>query len=87
MRNFKVTKPYVAFCKHHYMSGMTFLEEGTRFNELVLYPQVQDALFFGVAYPIAVAQAKVAANDANWRHLKWHRNVENWGIKLIAESL
>jgi magnesium-dependent phosphatase 1 len=86
MDKFNVTKPYLVFAKHGSFSRMTFLKEGTRFNELVLYPQVQDAMFFGEAYPIATAEKNVAANHADWKHLHWEKQVTNWGIKMIEAT-
>ncbi|KAK3366238.1 acid phosphatase-domain-containing protein [Lasiosphaeria ovina] len=45
-----VQKPYVLFSRHHYMSILddTRIPHDWRFNEMVVYPQIQDALFFCV---------------------------------------
>jgi magnesium-dependent phosphatase 1 len=86
MKEFKVTKPYLVFAKHGGSKKMTFLKEGERFNELALYPQVQDAMFFGEAYPIATAEANVKAKHADWKHLHWEKQVTNWGIKMIEAT-
>jgi magnesium-dependent phosphatase 1 len=83
MKEFKVTKPYLVLAKHGSSKKMTFLKEGEHFNELVLYPQLQDAMFFGEAYPIATAEKNVKDKHADWKHLHWERQGTNWGIKRI----
>lgn len=70
---FGVQSPFILFCRHHRMRGMTFLGDGERFNEMVLYPNVQDAMFFGVAVPLAEAVAK--------------RHLHEWGGEAVAQSL
>ncbi|KAK7000382.1 acid phosphatase-domain-containing protein [Favolaschia claudopus] len=41
-------KPYILLSKHHTMTafGMGGITSGNRFNEMVIYPQLQDALFY-----------------------------------------
>ncbi|KAI5984728.1 acid phosphatase-domain-containing protein, partial [Pisolithus albus] len=39
-----VKTPYILFSRHHWMEGMP-IPEGTRWNEMAVYPQIQDALF------------------------------------------
>lgn len=57
---------------------------GARFNEMVLYPNVQDAMFFGAALPIADLFAKRQRTDSSpWKHKKWERRAKSWNIKVI----
>ncbi|KAI5860460.1 hypothetical protein GGS23DRAFT_581483 [Durotheca rogersii] len=85
MEKFHVKKPFILFSRHHYMEGMTFLRDQQRFNEMVLYPQVQDALFFGEPFPIAQAVAK--REQGEWKEGKWHRYLRELNIKVIAETM
>ncbi|KAJ7511423.1 hypothetical protein B0H11DRAFT_2215249 [Mycena galericulata] len=39
-----IQKPYILFARHPRMNGMQI--QGARFNEMVVYPQLQDSLFF-----------------------------------------
>ncbi|KAK0727045.1 acid phosphatase-domain-containing protein [Lasiosphaeria miniovina] len=86
MEKFNVSKPYLSFSKHGKMAGMDWIKEGTRFNEMIVYPQIQDAMFFGEAHKLSDVEGLINSGDANWPHLKWHRNIKPWGIKLCAET-
>jgi magnesium-dependent phosphatase 1 len=81
---FGVRSPFILFCRHRRMSGMTFLGDGERFNEMVLYPNVQDAMFFGVAVPLAEAVAKRHGHE--WGRKQWHSRLTAWGIRHIDET-
>ncbi len=102
---FGVSKPYILFSKHHYMSnlrhhrggggggggvittagagaGVGGITPGTRFNEMVVYPQVQDALFYGTPIPLA----RVAQAGATFADLRYHNQIRAWNIKANTET-
>ncbi len=79
---FRVRSPFILFCRHHYMPGMDFLPDGARFTEMVLYPNVQDALFFGVAVPLAEAVARRRSGEWGMKH--WHNHLDDWGIRHMG---
>jgi hypothetical protein len=51
---------------------------------MVLYPNVQDAMFFGVAVPLAEAVAKRHGHE--WGRKQWHSRLTAWGIRHIDET-
>jgi magnesium-dependent phosphatase 1 len=55
-----------------------------RFSEMVLYPQVQDALFYGEPYKLSDMQPSIDAGSLpgfDYRH-----NLGNWNIRWNAET-
>ncbi|KAI0551078.1 acid phosphatase-domain-containing protein [Xylaria curta] len=84
MGKFNVKKPFILFSRHHRMEDMEFLPEGTRFNEMVLYPNVQDALFFGEPFPIAKFVADM--DKGLWKDRGWHRRMKEYNIGVIPET-
>ncbi|KAF2501613.1 hypothetical protein BU16DRAFT_556093 [Lophium mytilinum] len=85
-RTFKVDKPYVLFSRHHWMREMraTNLPHGKRFNEMVLYPQVQDALFYGE--PIKVSDARPRFFGPDYKVLNYHTKMRPWNILCNEET-
>ncbi|KAK5630020.1 hypothetical protein RRF57_005735 [Xylaria bambusicola] len=77
-------KPYLLFTRHHQMEDMYFLKKLERFNELVIYPQAQDAMFYGEVYTIEEAEAKVKSGE--WKHREWNHHMKAWGIKMHPET-
>lgn len=62
----------------------TILFPGARFNEMVLYPQVQDALFYGE--PMPLSEARKLINSGSYRTLKYHHSLINWNIRWNNET-
>ncbi|KAI1742122.1 acid phosphatase-domain-containing protein [Xylaria scruposa] len=85
MERFNVEKPFILFSRHHWMKNMDFLRRGTRFNEMVLYPNVQEALFFGE--PFAITRVAVDIDEGRWTELKWHLHLRKYNIGIIPETM
>ncbi|KAI0115677.1 acid phosphatase-domain-containing protein [Nemania sp. FL0031] len=85
MRKFDVEKPFILFSRHHRMKGMTFLPKHTRFNEMVAYPNLQDALFFGE--PFRIANFVADRERGLWGNAEWHRRLQELNIKMIPETV
>lgn len=89
LKTFKVGKPYILFSRHHYMQEMDEAAYGVtinseqRFNEMVVYPQIQDALMFGVE--LSLPQAKKVAGTGKLKTLHWEKEVNNWKI-VVPQS-
>ncbi|KAK7000368.1 acid phosphatase-domain-containing protein [Favolaschia claudopus] len=89
-KKFKISKPYALFSRHHYMAEMgkpkyqVKINPKKRFNELVLYPQIQDHLLFGKAIPLE--HARGMAKSGKLRHLHYERHVKNWKITVPHET-
>jgi magnesium-dependent phosphatase 1 len=85
--SFGVRKPYILFSRHHWMDllAVTWRKNHTgRFSEMVLYPQVQDALFYGEPWKLSNAQPWIDGGSLpgfDFRH-----NLANWGIKWNSET-
>lgn len=85
MKLFGVKKPFIPFSKHEYLKGISSLKKGERFNEMVLYPNIQDALFFGRPFPIAEAIAKV--DNGEWKNMSWPDRLKQLNIKVIDKTV
>ncbi|KAI8630674.1 hypothetical protein F5Y19DRAFT_52952 [Xylariaceae sp. FL1651] len=79
-KEFDYHKPHLLFIRHHHMGGMDFLQNKERFNELVIYPQAQDAMFFGKTFKLEEACARM--NSREWTHRKFHHHIKAWNIRL-----
>jgi magnesium-dependent phosphatase 1 len=77
---FKVDTPYVLFSRHYWEHGLR-KEYGLRFSEMVVYTQIQRALF-GVT-PLSDKKANRIANDAPY---PFHCQLENWSITVPDET-
>ncbi|KAI1386602.1 acid phosphatase-domain-containing protein [Hypoxylon trugodes] len=75
-RIFGIKKPYILFSKHVDMSGTG----RRRFNEMVVYPQLQDALFYG--QPVLLRDAPLL----NRPHLNYQEKIAEWNITTNDES-
>ncbi|KAI1286526.1 acid phosphatase-domain-containing protein [Xylaria venustula] len=83
-QEFGYHKPYLLFTRHHYMDGMHFLKNLERFNEMVIYPQAQDAMFFGKVFTIDEAKAQMRSRS--WRHRSYHHHIRSWNIKMHRDA-
>ncbi|KAK0727576.1 acid phosphatase-domain-containing protein [Lasiosphaeria miniovina] len=86
-KTYGVKKPYVLFSRHHYMDVFkdTRIPQGSRFNELVVYPQIQDALFFCV--PIQNHAGDLLHGPTRTLgHLNYNSRFHDWGIKKNSET-
>ncbi|KAI0426466.1 acid phosphatase-domain-containing protein [Xylaria sp. FL1042] len=83
-QEFGYHKPYLLFTRHHYMDGMHFLKNLERFNELVIYPQAQDAMFFGKVFTVEEANALLKSGE--WQHRCFHHRIKAWNIKMHRDA-
>ncbi|RWA06612.1 hypothetical protein EKO27_g8505 [Xylaria grammica] len=83
-QEFGFHKPYLFFTRHHQMEGMPFLKDMERFNELVIYPQAQDAMFYGEVFTIEEVDAKVKSGE--WKHRPFNHNIKAWNIKTHRDA-
>ncbi|CAL1705822.1 unnamed protein product [Somion occarium] len=85
-----VEKPYILFSRHHYMHEMgkskynIVINSKKRFNEMVIYPQVQDALMFGTT--LSLPQARKMTRTGKLKKLQHEKKVSAWGIKVPSET-
>ncbi|KAI0896510.1 hypothetical protein F4806DRAFT_508393 [Annulohypoxylon nitens] len=85
---FGVSKPYILFSRHHWMDFLDTTwrkdQKGTRFSEMVVPPQVQDALFFGIPFRLSEVQSFIdnnAFSGYDYRH-----KLRMWNIKSSRET-
>ncbi|KAI0972196.1 acid phosphatase-domain-containing protein [Xylaria arbuscula] len=83
-QEFGYHKPYLLFTRHHQMSGMHFLRNLERFNEMVIYPQTQDAMFFGKVFTIEEAKAQMESRA--WKHKRFNHHIRSWNIKMHRDA-
>ncbi|KAF8853464.1 hypothetical protein BDZ45DRAFT_598508 [Acephala macrosclerotiorum] len=83
--SFGVRKPYILFSRHHWMDllAMTWRRNHVgRFSEMVLYPQVQDALFYSEPWKLSDAQPWIDSGlleGFDFRHKLAEWNIQrNW---------
>ncbi|KAK3939202.1 acid phosphatase-domain-containing protein [Diplogelasinospora grovesii] len=85
-----VQEPFIAFCRHQRMTrqdnDMYWLGARERFSEMVIYPNLQDALFYGEPLPLAEAVAR-RENTRSWPVLDWHMRGEEWNIQANGETV
>ncbi|KAL1839975.1 hypothetical protein VTJ49DRAFT_938 [Mycothermus thermophilus] len=84
-RYFGISKPHTLFSRHKNMSGMDFLPKGSRFNEMVLTPNVMEALFVGEMIPLPKAEA--LWNSKQLSILDYHCRIREWNIKLVDATI
>ena len=86
-RSFRVEKPYVLFARHHWMQQMNGVPRlcGYRFNEMVIYPQIQDALFYGD--PMRLSNIQALVNRGGYPVFKFNDNFLTWNIQRDQETI
>jgi len=81
-----VQKPYILFSRHHNMgnhAGLTFPVPGNqRFNEMVVYPQIQEALI--IIYRMTDKQVAYAIETG--ANLHYEQRVSAWNIAVPPET-
>ncbi|KAI0289735.1 acid phosphatase-domain-containing protein [Russula brevipes] len=75
-----VDTPYVLFCRHHWEPDLR-KAHGLRYNEMVVYTQIQRALF-GVTR-LSDKKVNRIANDAPY---PFHCQINNWSITVPDET-
>lgn len=75
-----VKTPYILFSRHHWMDGMP-IPEGTRWNEMAVYPQIQDALF--LTYLLTTEQLE---ENINKGFCRFDQQVKAWNITVPDET-
>ncbi|KAI0468407.1 hypothetical protein F4859DRAFT_516957 [Xylaria cf. heliscus] len=83
-QKFGYHKPYLLLTRHHNMEDMSFLQDKERFNEPVIYPQAQDAMFYGESFTAEEAKAKV--NLGEWAHRNFNHHIKAWNIKMHHDA-
>jgi len=78
--NWKVYMPYVLFSRRHYMEGMP-APRGQRWTKMVVYTQVQRAMFEVVRIP-----AGDVDGHSNPRSYPFDRQVREWNIRVPEET-
>ena len=84
---FYARKPYILLARHHWMREMeeTNLPRSERFNEMVVYPQVQDALFFG--QPMRLSDIRGHIDQRRFSEFDYNQALNRWNIKRNQETV
>ncbi|TFK22407.1 hypothetical protein FA15DRAFT_748747 [Coprinopsis marcescibilis] len=82
-----VKKPYILFARHHNMPkekwGLPFpIPYPQRFNEMVIYPQVQEAQILIVR----LSDADLAKHIRDGPHLHYEKKLTEWNITVPSET-
>jgi len=77
---FHVETPYVLFCRHHWSTKMQ-KKYGLRFTEMVVYTQIQRALF--EVSKLSDKKAKRIAKDVPY---PFHRQIKKWRITVAEKA-
>ncbi|KAJ7511419.1 acid phosphatase-domain-containing protein [Mycena galericulata] len=81
-----VKKPYVLFARHPNMghhAGMTFpIPQPQRFNEMVVYPQIQEALILTVR----MSDSQVNHAIQSRQHIDYLRKIKAWHITVPPDT-
>ncbi|EIW81807.1 hypothetical protein CONPUDRAFT_72193 [Coniophora puteana RWD-64-598 SS2] len=72
-----VQTPYILFSRHFQMGGMHLPDGEKRFNEMVVYTQVQDALLLTI--PLSEEQLQQRLNG---RYSRYENRIKEWNIVL-----
>ncbi|KAK7049088.1 acid phosphatase-domain-containing protein [Favolaschia claudopus] len=84
---FNIQKPYILFSRHHHMPEMGPGVRPGRFNEMVVYPQLQDSLFYAeCAVPAAEFQAQYMPH-LRGRVVPFEGMVNQWRIRVVPETI
>lgn len=87
MEEFGVCKPYILFARHHWMDllGETWrVNHQGRFSEMVVPPQVQDALFYGEPWRLSDAQPHI--DGGHLEGYDFRHRLREWHIKRNTET-
>ncbi|THU78088.1 hypothetical protein K435DRAFT_769697 [Dendrothele bispora CBS 962.96] len=81
---FDVKKPYILFSRHNYMPPMgqqeyqLSINPNKRFNEMVIYPQIQDALMYG--HVLTLTEARKIHMTGKLPKIQYEHHVKDWNI-------
>ncbi|KIK95086.1 hypothetical protein PAXRUDRAFT_407748 [Paxillus rubicundulus Ve08.2h10] len=75
-----VKTPYILFSRHHWMEDMP-IPKNTRWNEMVVYPQIQDAMF--LTYPMTHHQNEEKIKKA---YVPFDQQIKTWNITVPDET-
>ncbi|KAJ3552994.1 hypothetical protein NM688_g3857 [Phlebia brevispora] len=78
-----VQKPYILFARHPNMGGDFPVPNGKRWNEMVIYPQVQDSLI--VINRMSDQELDQATKNPS-RHLHYEQQISPWHITVPEEA-
>ncbi|KAI1128303.1 acid phosphatase-domain-containing protein [Nemania abortiva] len=91
---FAVHKPYILFARHKWMDflSMTWRQNHHgRFSEMVVYPQIQDALCYGKRWKLSDVQQHInAGRDLNgnpFRGFDFRHKLKKWNIRWSQETV
>ena len=73
-----VKMPYIMFSRHWHMDGM-YIPAHSRWNEMVVYTHVQDALMLTIPLTDQQVEEKIALGG---RFVKFEEQLSNWNIKV-----
>ncbi|KAH8107093.1 acid phosphatase-domain-containing protein [Cristinia sonorae] len=77
-----VQTPYILFSRHFKMGGMSLPQDERRFNEMVVYTHIQDALLLTV--PLLEPQLQQKLNKP---YLRYEKQIQAWNITLPSETI
>ncbi|KAH8107097.1 acid phosphatase-domain-containing protein [Cristinia sonorae] len=77
-----VQAPYILFSRHFRMGGMTLPNKEKRFNEMVVYTQVQDALLLTVKLSEAELEQRLKEP-----YMRYEEKIGEWNITLPPETI
>ncbi|KAJ3553153.1 hypothetical protein NM688_g3766 [Phlebia brevispora] len=80
-----VQKPYILFAKHVNMKGDFPIPDNKRFNEMVVYPQVQESLI--VINRMSNQEVEQAIKDSESSHVHYEKQMSSWHITVPQETL
>ncbi|KAF8835571.1 hypothetical protein BDN67DRAFT_975156 [Paxillus ammoniavirescens] len=72
-----VKAPYILFSRHHWMDGMP-IPKDTRWNEMVVYPQIQDAMF--LTRPLTAKQVNKKIKTGHYG--RFDKKIKAWNITV-----
>ncbi|KAJ3555669.1 hypothetical protein NM688_g2449 [Phlebia brevispora] len=80
-----VQKPYILFAKHINMGAGFPVADPLRWNEMVIYPQVQESLI--VINRMSNQELDQAIRDSESSHVHYEKQVSPWRITVPQETL
>lgn len=85
---YSVKKPYIIFARHLWMDmldGIPWRQRRKRFSEMVLYPQLQDALFCFEVYRLSDVQSRI--DNGRFDPCNYRRSLTTGNIRRNNETL
>ena len=83
MAQWGVQQPYILFSRHFRMEGMeSIIPDGTRWNEMVIYSQVQDALLLAIPLDDAELERRI-----NYPYIDFTQQIGAWNIRVPSDTV